>query len=56
MKFLKKLKKLLPFLIFAATTITFSSCNRGMGCPTFSISGAMEVLSTQQLPTQLLFE
>ena len=56
MKKLKNLKKVIPFLIFAATTITFSSCNRGMGCPTFSIGDTVEVLSTQQLPTELLFE
>jgi len=61
MKFSKNLKKLLPFVIFAVTTMSFSSCNRGMGCPTFSIGDTIEVLSTQhtltqQFPTQLLLE
>jgi len=56
MKILKNSKKFLPFVIFAVTTISFSSCNRGMGCPTFSIGDTVEVLSTQNMPTQLLLE
>jgi len=56
MKFLKNLKKIFPFVIFASTIVIFSSCNRGMGCPTFSIGDTVKVLSTQQTPTSLLFE
>ena len=56
MKILKNLKKFLPFIIFAVTTISFSSCNRGLGCPTFSIGDTFEVLSTTDTPTQLLLE
>ncbi len=58
MKLLKKSKKLLPFIIFAVTTISFSSCNRGLGCPTFSLGDTIEVLSTQtqQIDPQFLIE
>ncbi len=30
------LKKVIPFVIFLAVLASFSSCNRGVGCPTFS--------------------
>ena len=56
MKILKNLKKLLPFIIFALATVSMSSCNRGLGCPTFSIGETFEVLSTPDTPTQLLLE
>lgn len=43
MKFLKNSKKLIPFAIFIAALATLSSCNRGMGCPTWSIGDTVEV-------------
>jgi hypothetical protein len=36
MKF-KMLKKLIPAIALLALLATISSCNRGVGCPTFSI-------------------
>ena len=31
-------KKLIPCAILLVVALCFSSCNRGMGCPSFSIS------------------
>jgi len=31
------LKKLIPAIALVAILVALSSCNRGMGCPTFSI-------------------
>jgi len=31
------LKKLIPAIALVAILVVLSSCNRGMGCPTFSI-------------------
>ncbi len=41
----KFIKKLIPFVILIAFLATFSSCNRGMGCPNnFSIDTAVKVV------------
>lgn len=41
----KFIKKLIPFVILIAFLATFSSCNRGMGCPNnFSIDTAVKVI------------
>lgn len=42
----KILKKLIPFVILLAAIATFSSCNRGMGCPTFSVDKVIKVVET----------
>ncbi len=34
---LPSLKKLIPAIALATILVALSSCNRGMGCPTFSI-------------------
>ena len=41
----KIFKKVLPFIILLATIATFSSCNRGLGCPNnFSIDTVVSVV------------
>lgn len=42
MKLLKSTKKLIPFAIFVAALATLTGCNRGMGCPTWSIGDVIE--------------
>ncbi len=33
----KQIKKLIPVAAFLFLMVSLSSCNRGMGCPTFSL-------------------
>lgn len=41
----KSIKKVIPFIILLATIVTFSSCNRGMGCPNnFSMDAVSSVV------------
>jgi len=41
----KIIKKVIPFVILLATIATFSSCNRGMGCPNnFSLDTVISVV------------
>ncbi|MEM1319757.1 MAG: hypothetical protein AAGG75_05835 [Bacteroidota bacterium] len=45
----KKIKKLIPFIAFLALMASLSSCNRGMGCPTFSVGDVVTEV-VDQLP------
>ncbi len=45
-------KKLIPCAILLVVALCFSSCNRGVGCPTFSISTAVE--AAVELPVALI--
>ncbi len=38
------IKKVIPFVILLAAIATFSSCNRGMGCPSFSVDQVVKVV------------
>ena len=39
----KKIKKIVPFVLFLAFAASISSCNRGMGCPNnFKIGDVVE--------------
>lgn len=41
----KIIKKVIPFIILLATIATFTSCNRGMGCPNnFSMDTVVSVV------------
>lgn len=44
---MKNLKKLIPFVILLFLVGTMSSCNRGMGCPTFSLEDTVTTVVKQ---------
>ena len=49
----KFIKKLIPFVLLIAFLATFSSCNRGMGCPNnFSLDTAVKAV--QVLPGAII--
>ena len=49
----KFIKKLVPFVILIAFLATFTSCNRGMGCPNnFSIDTAVKAV--QAIPVAII--
>ncbi len=39
----KIIKKVIPFVILLAAIASFSSCNKGLGCPTFSVDQVVNV-------------
>lgn len=41
----KVIKKLVPFILFLGLVASLSSCNRGMGCPSFSVGDVVETLA-----------
>jgi hypothetical protein len=43
---LKLIKKVIPCVIALAALVSLTSCNRGMGCPTFSLEDAAKVVKT----------
>lgn len=51
MNILKNAKKQISFGIFVLAIVTLSSCNRGMGCPTFSVENSVEILAQALLPS-----
>jgi len=50
MNILKNAKKQISFLIFVSAIVALSSCNRGMGCPTFSVENTVETIAQELLP------
>lgn len=40
----KLIKKLIPCIILLAAVMSMTSCNRGMGCPTFSVDQVVKTV------------
>lgn len=57
LKFFTKMKtrnyqNLIAFVVLLLAVVSLSSCNRGLGCPTFSITDTLQEMVVE-LPVQL---
>ncbi len=51
---LKSIKKVIPCVIALAALVSLTSCNRGMGCPTFSLESAAKVVKTIDVAADII--